>query len=744
LRALRKKPRTNAEAQSTLRFAAKKKAEHRAPDLRSTEAGGDVSFLKLACQSSLYLIFAATYTPNGAPVARLPNFYSLRLVCGVIWLCAVGVLSARSQQPASPPAKQSPKSAEAPEKRPELPAQIELLETRVRFETNGDSRKEVHTRVHINDELGARQFARLTFDYNRSFQQIEFALLRITHAGGGTADILPSAIADQRNPAVVNAPAYQDVRVKSVRILGLAPGDLLEYLVITRTAHHALAPNFYVSHDFAREIVVQELFELDLPSSRDVKPLTSAAASDYETSRIGEEDKARVIYRWRRPMPPASERLQRVVELPRLPVESDVVLTTFGAWADFQIALQKSYEKVLQVTPRVKAKAMELTQGSDKQEDQLRAFYDFVSRQIHTIDLPLDATGFRPRPAESILSSSYAAPDEKCILLSALVRSVGLQAEPAFTVSGTYPQTTPAIPSLLRHPLVLARFGDRNIWLDPSVGVAPFGMIASTMRGRPVVPLYPPSDTSFFEEIPLDLPFAGSQGVSVNASVAADGALNAKVKYTMRGDNELLLRVAFHQSPKEKWKEIAQLLALSDGFRGKITNITASDPYATKEPFTVEYEITQPKFVDWSKKPVRIPALLPQVGLPDPPSKTATAASTSAIDLGTPLDVETHLMLGLPAGTSVHTPTGTSVERDYATFASKYQATGGSVTASRHLNFLLRQIPADRAADYNAFVRAVQSDEAQEFTLERRDIPLPSDSAAPAASSKPGPKPPKR
>jgi hypothetical protein len=54
---------------------------------------------------------------------------------------------------------------------------------------------------------------------------------------------------------------------------------------------------------------------------------------------------------------------------------------------------------------------------------------------------------------------------------------------------------------------------------------------------------------------------------------------------------------------------------------------------------------------------------------------------------------------------------------------------------------LLRQIPADRATDYNAFVRAVQSDEAQEFTLERRDVPLP---AAPAASSKPGPKPPKR
>jgi hypothetical protein len=203
----------------------------------------------------------------------------------------------------------------------------------------------------------------------------------------------------------------------------------------------------------------------------------------------------------------------------------------------------------------------------------------------------------------------------------------------------------------------------------------------------------------------------------------------------MRGDNELLLRVAFHQSPKEKWREVAQLLALSDGFRGKITNVDASDPYATKTPFTVEYEITQPKFVDWSKKPVRIPALLPQPGLPDPPAKPASGAA-SAIDLGTPLDVETHLTLHLPAGTVVRAPPGTSVVRDYATFASKYQASAGAVTASRHLNFLSREISADRAADYNAFVRAVQNDEAQEFTLERTGAETSKQAASATSNTK--------
>jgi len=220
------------------------------------------------------------------------------------------------------------------------------------------------------------------------------------------------------------------------------------------------------------------------------------------------------------------------------------------------------------------------------------------------------------------------------------------------------------------------------------------------------------------------LPFAAHQKVQVDAALANDGKLTAKVHYSLRGDNELLLRLAFHQSAREKWKDLAQLLALSDGFRGKISNATASDPYATKEPFTVEYEISQPKFVDWSKKPVHIPALLPQLGLPDLPAKAAPGAA-SLIELGTPLEVDTQMPLHLPPGTTIAPPTGTSVQRDYATFASQYSVKGPAVTASRHIHFLLRQVPADRTVDYNAFLHAVQNDQAQAFTLDSASPPAP-------------------
>ena len=683
----------------------------------------NVPFLKLGPQSSLYLIFPAPYTPNVATVKHLPNFFFLS---GLILLCAYGAHAARGQEPPSHQAPKAPKSPEASEKAPELPAQIELLETRVRFETNGDSRKEVHTRVHINNELGARQFARLAFDYNRAFQQIEFPLVRISHASGGTADILPSAISDQPNPAVVNAPAYQDVRVKSVRVLGLAPGDILEYRVITTTAHHPLAPDFWLDHSFDHSgVVSQEFFQIDVPDASKVELHCSPSSTETSVDTSGAGDSARTIHRWQR-----SSR-SRNDDSKDLAVAPDVALTTFPLWGRLSKRLALLQPDQAE-NPDIATKAGDLTHGVKTARDKIELLYDFVSQKIATVDLPLGSTGYRPRLPSEILSSGYATPEDKFTLFAALAAAVGISSSSALAGSPEGKWSPLPRPSLFTHQLIWVA-EPSNLWLDPSMEVAPFGVIPSNLRGKRALilasQLNAPSGAITAMDIPADLPFAATQKVTVDAALGPDGALTTRVHYALRGDNELLLRIAFHQASKEKWKEIAQLLAISDGFRGKITNVTASDPYATKRPFTIEYEITQPKFVDWSKKPVRIPALLPQVGLPDPPARTASSAATSPIDLGTPLDVETRLTLRLPAGTFVHTPTGTSVERDYATFASKYQATGGSVTASRHLSFLLRQIPADRAADYNAFVRAVQSDEAQEFTLERAEAELSKQSA---------------
>ena len=645
------------------------------------------------------------------------------------------ILSA--QQPAGPSTKtpagsdqnahrtvdQKPATAAA-----QTPAQIELLETHIRFEPDGASRKEVHARVRINTELGTRQFARLNFDYNRAFETVEIPLARITHASGGTADILPSAVTDQPNPAVADATAYQDIRRKTVRILGLQPTDLLEYRVVT-TAHAPLAPDFYLFHTFAKDaIVTHEQFELDLPSSRAVQLRVNPATAPSYEGKTGEGPESRVIGRWeyRWSSPKGKAKSSQDVS-----AEPDVALTTFTSWKQLSTRLAEKFEATENIAPPVIEKSNDLTKPSGKPEEKIEAIYDFVSQKITTVELPLESNGFRPRAPSEILSSGYATPEDKMVLFSALTRAAKMPAIIALAGAPDAAEKMLPRPSLFTHTLAWTGTGKEGpgFWVDPSTEVAPFRMIGANLRGKPAFLLLPDtkenSSLSPWVTVPVDLPFAASQQVTVDAALAADGQLSAKVHYSLRGDNELLLRVAFRQTAKEKWRDLAQLLSISDGFRGQVTNVTASDPSNTRQPFSVDYEIVMPKFVDWTKKPVRIPALLPQLGLPDASANAVAGAAASAIDLGTPLDVDTHATLQLPPGTTAHAPTGTSVERDYATFASKYAIQGPdsaenlTLTASRRIHFLLREVPASRVMDYKAFVHAVQNDEAQDFTLER-------------------------
>jgi hypothetical protein len=630
--------------------------------------------------------------------------------------------AALAQEPGAKPGAAAP--PDKSEEKAALPFQIQLLETHIRFENSGDSRKEVHTIVKIHDLAGARQFSRLGFDYNRAFQQVEIPLVKISHPKGGTSEILPSAITDAPNPMVQDFPAYHDVRVKSVRILGLQDGDTIEYRVITTTTKHPLAPDFWLEHSFDRSgQVLEEDYELDAPGQVDATSNMFSVAS-FDTPHlhwsvppitVQSPDEGRggsSVYHWHLTssnIPPE----MRDAKGEALP---DVVVTSFTYWQKLSHEIYSRLPEWNDEDEReARTRIERVASATNNAKGKLLASYELASN-IVTVDLPVGESGFRVRRGKEILETGYASALEKCYLQAHLAESAGFKAEIILLAKENSRYEFPR-PSVFHQVFTLVHEKGGSIALDPGLEVMPFGLVPAQFRGREGMRIAanpsPEKDSDpVWETLPTEVPFKAFQKVVVTASLSAEGTLSVKANYTLRGDNELLLRVAFHQTPKERWKEVAGLLALSDGFRGAITSVTASDPMARKDPFRVEYEITQAKFADWSKKPVRIPALLPQIALPDLPVKTA-----GEIELGTPLDVQTSLTLRLPEGTTVQTPAATSVARDYATFSSKYDGHLNTVSVSRHISFLKREIPTERAGDYNAFSRAVQNDQAQVIVL---------------------------
>ena len=109
------------------------------------------------------------------------------------------------------------------------------------------------------------------------------------------------------------------------------------------------------------------------------------------------------------------------------------------------------------------------------------------------------------------------------------------------------------------------------------------------------------------------------------------GKLTASIRYQLRGDNEYVLRLAFHRTPESQWKELAQTILALDGLHGDIVTVKPSDPSSTESPFALEIDYAQPAFIDWSAERMKVPIPLLALGVPDAPKKRE-----STIELGSP------------------------------------------------------------------------------------------------------------
>jgi transglutaminase-like putative cysteine protease len=292
---------------------------------------------------------------------------------------------------------------------------FELLYTRYRFESDGTGRREVIARIHILNDLGVRQRSEETFEYRFLSDELEIEYFRVRKKDGSIVRIDTGAI--ERPQDLPEGTPRFDYNEKRVRIPGLAPGDVIEYDVAI-IIHHPLGPGeFYVGHNFASSDVADEQVEVDLPRDRPVKV---KAVSDVKAWLTG--DSKREVYHWRNLN---LEIKPRSYGNPwsRTP---DIEVSSFSSWEDvgrWYAALQKGPRAV---SPELKAKADELTEGLKGDSERVEALYNFAAKKVKYVSLAsLGIGGYEPHLATETLHSQYGDCKDKVALLAALLEAEG-------------------------------------------------------------------------------------------------------------------------------------------------------------------------------------------------------------------------------------------------------------------------------------------------------------------------------
>ena len=674
-------------------------------------------------------------------------FLSFLVACALAAPFTAPAQSGQSTTPTAPPApSKAKKGAKANQAKPDAakPADsavskpdepkrdysqeafvIEQYRSRYQFETDGTGRKETVARVRVQSEAGVQQWGQIQVGYNSANERVEIAYVRVVKADGSVVKAGDDAVQDLTAPVEREAPVYTDYRQKHITVPGLRPGEVLEYDMVT-VIHTALAVGqFWAEYDFDKNnITLDEELDVDVPSDRPLK-LKNKAGMDPKIS----EDNGRRVYHW------TNSHLEREDDEKDKDKNKDkdkdkdkkkkkkadeerpdVQLTTFVSWEEigrWYAGLDKDRRAP---SPEVRAKAAELTKGLDNDLDKVQALYDFVAKNFRYVSLSLGLGRYQPHAAGDVLHNQYGDCKDKHTLLASLLEAEGLHASSVLINSSRRLDPDVPSPSQFDHVITLLPMTTphEEVWMDTTSEVAPFRLLALTLRKKLAL-VIPADGTPHLEETPADTPMPDSEISEVDGKINDIGKLEAHVHYTFRGDEELMLRSIFRRVLEAQWQRVVE--NVNAGMGGDITHLKISDPAATREPFTMSYDVSRPNFLDWSKKKSDLTLPLCQFNLPDIADDDSDADAES-LKLGPKAQYVYKIKLELPAKYTAHAPLPFSLKRDYAEYQATYKLEGTTFTAARTLTMRQDELPALRATDYQAFRHAVGSDLGQFLSVE--------------------------
>src|SRR5260370_32194284 len=593
---------------------------------------------------------------------------------------------------------------------------IEQMHSHYRFETDGTGRKETTARIRVQSEAGVQQWGQLQEGYNSANERVEIPYVRVLKQDGSVIKAGDDAVQDLSAPIEREAPVYTDYRQKHITVPGLRPGEVLEYDTVTVIHTPLAAGQFWTDYNFDQNnIILDEQLEVDVPADRPLK-MKNKAGMDPKIA----EANGRRIYTWpsshleREDDQKATGKDKKKKKKKSDDDRPDVQLTTFKSWEEvgrWYASLEKDRRMP---SPEVRAKAEDLTKGLNGDLDKTQGLYDFVAKNFRYVSLSLGVGLYQPHSAADVLHNQYRDCKNKHPPRESLLEAEGLHASSVLINSSRKLDPDVPSPSQFDHVITLLPMGKDEVWMDTTSEVAPFRFLPFSLRNKQAL-VIPAEGTPHLVETPADTPMPDFERSEIDGKINEIGKLEAHVHYVFRGDEELLLRSIFRRVPQANWQRVVENVNV--GLGGDITNLKVSDPAATREAFTMSYDISRANFLDWSKKKTEMLLPLSSFSLPDIGNHDGDADAVP-LKLEPKAEYSYNIKLQLPAKYTARVPLPFSLKRDYAEYEATYKLEGNAFTAGRKLTLRQDELPAARAPDYESFRRAVTADLGQHLSLE--------------------------
>lgn len=366
-------------------------------------------------------------------------------------------------------------------------------------------------------ERHAEQF----ISFNGSLDEVLSIEAWNTRPDGRRVPVGPQQIRDQHEAASLEAPMFQDTRLKVVIFPGVQAGDTLTLRYRLRR-HAPLFPGQF-DHLAMGQPYRHKDFRLsyDLPAAMPLQADAVGFAPVATDSAPG-----RLRYAWRY-VDGSSERIEQG-SVSYLDYGRRLAVSTFPDYPAFARAYHARAAAAARPDAAIAALASRLTQGLDEPRARAIVLSDWVRRNIRYLALYLGPGGVVPHPASSVLANRYGDCKDHAVLLQALLAASGIPSSAAL-LNGDNAYRLPEVPALgvLNHVIVYVP--QLQLFLDPTAKTVAGGYLPPALLGKPVLL----ADSGQFALTPAYQP--ARSRTRTRFDIARDGSSRFHVRRTSGG-----------------------------------------------------------------------------------------------------------------------------------------------------------------------------------------------------------------
>ena len=316
--------------------------------------------------------------------------------------------------------------------------------------------------IKVFNKRGVKNYGEFKIRFNKSNEKVNLIEAKTIKKDGEVLKPKEKAINEITPPEAANASIYSDARIKVISMSGVEPGSILvcEYEKVKDS--YAIKDEFWNYQLFQyTDPIKRNKLELKVPKNKEVN--YKVRNGNIEPTVQNKQNYK--LYTWEQQNVPAIVKEKNMPSL--LNIAPLIEISTIDDWSQVSTWYQGLIKDQYEINQEIKNKIKELTKDSNEQEDKIRNIYNYVTSQIRYIGLQFGESGYKPYSAKTTFENKYGVCKEKATLLIAMLREIGVKAEPVLINRGsaTVDLDIPS-PALFNHMIVY--LPEKDMYLDPT------------------------------------------------------------------------------------------------------------------------------------------------------------------------------------------------------------------------------------------------------------------------------------